>query len=78
MWFRSVGRVVWVGNADGRGCGVGGGGGDGLGEDGVPEKRERRDIGRRWMDDLLRETTFPPLSFPLTTHTLKLTTWKSD
>ena len=30
MWFRSVGRVVWVGNADGRG----GGGG----EDGDPEK----------------------------------------
>ena len=45
MWFRSVGRVVWVGNADGRGGGVGGGGGDGLGEDGVPEKRVRRDIG---------------------------------
>ena len=41
MWFRSVGRVVWVGNADGRGGGVG----DGLGEDGVPEKRVRRDIG---------------------------------
>ena len=45
MWFRSVGRVVWVGNADGRGGGVGGGGGDGLGEDGVPEKRVRRGIG---------------------------------
>ena len=45
MWFRSVGRVVWVGNADGRGGGVGGGGEDGLGEDGVPEKRVRRDIG---------------------------------
>ena len=40
MWFRSVGRVVWVGNADGRG-----GGEDGLGEDGVPEERVRRDIG---------------------------------
>ena len=45
MWFRSVGRVVWVGNADGRGGGVGGSGEDGLGEDGVPEKRVRKDIG---------------------------------
>ena len=26
MWFRSVGRVVWVGNADGRGGGGGSGG----------------------------------------------------
>jgi len=41
MWFRSV----WVGNADGRGGGVGDGGEDGLGEDGVPEKKVRRDIG---------------------------------
>ena len=40
MWFRSMGRVVWVGNADGRGGGRGG-----RGEDGVPEKRVRKDIG---------------------------------
>ena len=46
MWFRSVGRVVWVGNADGRGGNGGGGGdGDGRGEDGVPEKKVRKDIG---------------------------------
>ena len=51
MWFRSVGRVVWVGNADGGGGGVGGGGSDGLGEDGVPEKRVRRDIGA-WKGDM--------------------------
>ena len=38
MWFRSVGRVVWVGNADGRG---GGGGGDGGGEDGDQVSRCR-------------------------------------
>ena len=35
-----MGRVVWVGNADGRGGGRGG-----RGEDGVPEKRVRKDIG---------------------------------